>query len=147
LYLNHHLAIRELVRLINDYALADFPEDRFADAESEIKSAYEVIYRSSYNIDFMSPLKIVISNERVEGSPQGLIESLGFHPGLTPVRKIKRLGVRTMSDLNCGRYLNLECGCSKKCKMISRSRAANVADGNHSERPYCGRVRGTMMKY
>ena len=85
LYLNLHLAIRELVRLIAAYTLADFPEDRFAETESEIRNAYEVVYRFGYKIDFMSPLRIVIYNERVEDSLTRLIESLGFRLGLTPI--------------------------------------------------------------
>jgi hypothetical protein len=42
LYLGLHLAIRDLVKLINAYALAGFPEENFNNIESEIKSAYEV---------------------------------------------------------------------------------------------------------
>ncbi len=85
LYLGLHLAIRELVRLVEAYVLANFAEDRFADIEPEIKSAYEVVYQFGYKIDFMSPLNVVTCNEKVEDALTRLIESLGFHLGLTPI--------------------------------------------------------------
>lgn len=85
LYLNLHLAIRELVRLVEAYVLAGFSEDEFTERESEIRSAYEAVYRLGYKIDFMSPLEIVVHNERVEDSLTRLIESLGFRVGLSPI--------------------------------------------------------------
>ena len=107
LYLNLHLAIRELVRLIEAYVLAGFPEDGFTDREFEIRSAYEAVYRLGYKIDFMSPLEIVIRNERVEDSLTRLIESLGFRVGLSPIPVIEqarsednvRSEVRAISEL------------------------------------------------
>ena len=67
LYLNLHLGI-ESSKAIEVNVLAGFPEDGFTDREFEIRSAYEAVYRLGYKIDFMSPLEIVIRNERVEDS-------------------------------------------------------------------------------
>jgi hypothetical protein len=90
LYLNLHLAIRDLVRLLEAYVLAGFPKDESAERESEIRSAYDALYRLGYKIDFMSPLEVVIHNERVEDSLTRLIESIGFRVGLTPIPAIEQ---------------------------------------------------------
>ncbi len=107
LYLNLHLAIRDLVKLLQAYALADFPEDSFSDTESEIKSAYEIVYQIGYKIDFMGTPKIAFLNEIVEDSLTRLIERLGFRlrlasiPALPEARNkdYVRSELRTISEL------------------------------------------------
>ena len=88
IYLSLQMAIRDLMKLIEDYALAGFPQEDFVDIEVQVKAAFEVLKQVTYKIDFMSPPRIVFDTELLEDSIMQLIGKIGFRLRLSPVAAI-----------------------------------------------------------
>jgi hypothetical protein len=84
-YLGLQIAIRDLVRPLESYALAGFPEEDFVRTETGIQTAFEALKQITYKIDFMSPPRIAFDTELLEDSIVHLIVALGFHVRLVPV--------------------------------------------------------------
>lgn len=84
-YLSLQIAIRDLVKLLENYALADFPKGQeFVETETAIKIAYETLKQVTYKIDFMSSPRIIFDTELLEDSITQLLTKLGFRIRLLP---------------------------------------------------------------
>lgn len=87
-YLSLQIAIRKIVKLLEDYALAGFLQDTFLDTENRIKDEYEELKYVTYKIDFMGPPRIIFDCELLEDSIIRLIGEVGFHLRLAPAPAI-----------------------------------------------------------
>jgi hypothetical protein len=88
IYLSLQMAIRDLTKLLEDYALAGFPHETFFDTEAQIKAAFETLKQVTYKIDFMSSPRIVFDTELLEDSITQLIGKIGFRLRLMPLAAV-----------------------------------------------------------
>jgi hypothetical protein len=88
LYLDFHLAVRDWVTQLEDYALAGFPQDGSSNREARIKEAREALHRITYQIDLMSPPRIAFETELLEDSLLLLTERLGIRLRLRSIPQV-----------------------------------------------------------